>query len=294
MSGRRWFSETLHSGIRFSFEAHKVLYEQRGKHQHLALIENEAFGRVLLLDDVVQVTSKDEFIYHEMMAHVPLLAHGGVREVLIVGGGDCGMAEEVLKHRGIARLTQVEIDASVVEFSKEFFSDFNAPVFADERFDLVIADGMAFVHDTERRFDVILIDSTDPIGPGEVLFSAEFYAGCKRCLKPGGVLVTQNGVPFLQGDELVASIAHLSRLFADASCYLAAIPTYVGGHMAFGWASDDTALRQAPVEALAERFNAAGLQTRYYTPEVHRAAFALPRYVGECVEGGQRKALADT
>lgn len=292
MTGRRWFSENLHRGIRFSLEANDVLFEQRGEHQQLALIENDAFGRVLMLDEVVQVTSKDEFIYHEMMSHVPLLAHGAARDVLIVGGGDCGMAEEVLKHRGVDRLTQVEIDRSVVAFSREYFGDFNAPVFADGRFDLVIADGMAFVADTERRFDVILIDSTDPIGPGEVLFSAGFYAGCKRCLKPGGVLATQNGVPFLQGGELVSSIAHFSRLFTDAGAYIAAIPTYVGGHMAFGWASDDPALREVPVDVLAERFATTDFETRYYTPEVHRAAFALPRYIGDLVAHGKQRAAA--
>lgn len=286
MSGR-WFSETLHPGIRFSFEAKNVVYEETGDHQHLALIENEAFGKVLLLDEVVQVTSADEFIYHEMMSHVPLLAHGNAREVLIVGGGDCGMAEEVLKHGSVERLTQVEIDPRVVEFSRAHFRDFNAPVFADDRFDLVIDDGMRFVAETDRRFDVIIVDSTDPIGPGEALFSKVFYEGCKRCLNPGGVLVTQNGVPFLQNDELVSSIGHFSVLFADATCYIAAIPTYVGGHMALGWATDDKALLEVRVETLEERLAAAGFRTRYYTPQVHKAAFALPRYILDAVEKGR-------
>ncbi|MCW2309192.1 polyamine aminopropyltransferase [Rhodobium gokarnense] len=287
MSGPRWFSETLHNGLRFSLEASDVLYEEKTEHQHLALIENPAYGRVLMLDGVVQVTTRDEFVYHEMMAHVPILAHGAAKEVLIVGGGDCGMAEEALKHKGVERLTQVEIDASVVEFSREHFASFNAPVFDDPRFDLVIADGMKFVAETDRRFDAILIDSTDPIGPGEVLFSPEFYAGCKRCLKPGGVLVTQNGVPFLQGGELVSSIGHFAKLFADASAYVVAVPTYIGGHMSLGWASDDGALRTVPLETLQERFEAAAIETRYYTPEVHRAAFALPRYIGDLVEKGR-------
>ena len=289
MSERRWVSETLHGGIRFSFEADRVLFEEKTEHQHLVLLENQRFGRVLMLDGVVQVTTADEFIYHEMMAHVPILAHGAARNVLIVGGGDCGMAEEVLKHASVERLTQVEIDASVVEFSKTHFGAFNAGVFDDPRFDLVIADGVDYVAKTDRRFDAILVDSTDPIGPGEVLFTREFYAACHRCLTPGGILVTQNGVPFLQGAELETSIGHFAGLFADASAYVAAIPTYIGGHMALGWASDDPARREVPLEVLSERFAEAAITTRYYTPEVHRAAFALPRYILDIVERGRAK-----
>src|SRR5271165_5872720 len=234
MSAKRWIPETLFDdlGFRMTFAVDRVLYETQTEHQHLVLFAHRFFGKVLMLDGATQVTSKDEFIYHEMMTHVPILAHGRVREVLIVGGGDCGIAEEVLKHKSIKRLTQVEIDASVVEFSKQHFPEFTRPVVADPRFDLIIDDGMNYVAKTERRFDVIIVDSTDPQGPGKVLFTRKFYAACKRCMTAGGVLVTQNGVPFLQPAELVASVGHFRSLFADAGCYIAAIPTYVGGHMA--------------------------------------------------------------
>ena len=170
---------------------------------------------MLMLDGATQVTTRDEFIYHEMMTHVPILAHGEAKEVLIVGGGDCGIAEEVLKHKSVKRLTQVEIDASVVEFSKEHFPEFTKPVFGDKRFDLVIDDGMNYVAKTERRFDVIIVDSTDPQGPGKVLFSQKFYAACRRCMTPGGVMVTQNGVPIFQAGELTAGIGKFRKLFAD-------------------------------------------------------------------------------
>lgn len=287
MTDKPWFSETLHGGIRFSFEADRILFEDKTEHQHLVLLENRLFGKVLLLDEVIQVTTADEFIYHEMMSHVPILAHGAAKDVLIVGGGDCGLAEEVLKHAPVERLTQVEIDPAVVEFSKQHFAAMNASVFDDARFELVIADGMAFVAGTDRRFDVIIVDSTDPIGPGAVLFSREFYEGAKRCLKPGGVLVTQNGVPFLQADELRSSIGHFNALFADASAYVISVPTYIGGHMALGWASDNASLRKVPLKVLEDRFEAAGIATRYYTPEVHRAAFALPRFIAETVAAGK-------
>src|SRR5215218_1774407 len=270
MAEKRWLPETLFDdlGFRMTYAVDKVLYEQQTEHQHLVLFEHKHFGKMLMLDGATQVTTRDEFIYHEMMTHVPILAHGRAREVLIVGGGDCGIAEEVLKHTSIARLTQVEIDASVVEFSKQHFPEFTAPVLSDDRFDLVIDDGMNYVATTDRRFDVIIVDSTDPQGPGKVLFTYEFYAACKSCMAPGGVMVTQNGVPFFQPDELIASVGHFRRLFADAGCYIAAIPTYVGGHLAMGWAADDPNLRHVPIETIAERYAVAGrFATQYWTPE---------------------------
>jgi spermidine synthase len=286
MADQRWVSETLFEdlGLRTSFLAQRVLYEVQTEHQHLVLFENPHFGKVLMLDGATQVTTRDEFIYHEMMTHVPLFAHGDAREVLVVGGGDCGIAEEVLKHKSVARLTQVEIDESVIEFSKEHFPEFTGPVFADPRFESVIADGMKYVAETDRRFDAIIVDSTDPQGPGAVLFTHDFYVACRRCLNHLGVMVTQNGVPFFQPDELAASVGHFRELFADAGCYVAAIPTYVGGHMAMGWAAADAQLRATPVETIAERYRAAGsFSTKYWTPEVHKAAFALPRFIADVV-----------
>jgi spermidine synthase len=287
MADKRWIAETLLDdlGVRTIFAAERVLYETQTEHQHVVLFEHKRFGKVLMLDGATQVTTRDEFIYHEMMSHVPILAHGNVREVLIVGGGDCGIAEEVLKHKSVKRLTQVEIDASVVEFSKEHFPEFTRPVLSDPRFDLVIDDGMKYVAKTDRRFDVVIVDSTDPQGPGKVLFTRKFYAACKRCMAKGGVMVTQNGVPFYQPAELASSIRKVASLFADASCYVAAIPTYVGGHLAMGWASGDRRLRQTPVKTITARYRKAGrFPTRYWTPQVQQAAFALPRFIADTVE----------
>ena len=159
-------------------------------------------------------------------------------------------------------------------------------MFADARFECIIGDGAKYVAETDRRFDVIIVDSTDPQGPGAVLFTREFYADCKRCLAKGGVLVTQNGVPFFQAEELAMSIAHFRALFADAACYIAAVPTYVGGLMAMGFASDDKRLRRASARTIAERYRkAGGFATRYWTPELHVGAFALPRFIAELVDG---------
>ena len=290
MADQRWIAETLFDalGFRMTYAVERVLYEMETEHQHLVLFQHKLFGKVLMLDGATQVTTRDEFIYHEMMTHVPILAHGNAREVLIIGGGDCGIAEEVLKHTSVERLTQVEIDASVVEFSKEHFPEFTGKVLSDPRFDLIIDDGMKFVAETDRRFDVIIVDSTDPQGPGAVLFTYDFYAACRRCMRKRAIMVTQNGVPFFQPDELISSVGHFRKLFADGGCYVAAIPTYVGGHMAMGWAADDPNSRNVPVDTLATRYAQAGsFSTRYWTPEVHRAAFALPRFIAEVLEKGR-------
>jgi spermidine synthase len=286
MANERWIAETLFDelGFRMTFKVKKVLYEMHTEHQNLVLFEQPFFGKMLMLDGATQITKKDEFIYQEMMSHVPLFAHGDARDVLIVGGGDCGIAEEVLKHKSVRRLTQVEIDPAVVEFAKEHFPEFTRPVFADKRFENVIDDGMKYVARTQRRFDAIIVDSTDPQGPGKVLFSHKFYAACKRCLSTGGVMVTQNGVPIFQPAELASSVAKFRKLFADGACYVAAIPTYIGGHMAMGWATDNRRLRQTPVKTIAARYRKAGaFSTKYWTPEVQAAAFALPRFIADTV-----------
>lgn len=280
----RWIAETLHEedGLTTSFRADKVLYEESTGQQELVIFDNPTFGRMMTLDGATQVTTADEFIYHEMMTHVPVLAHGSVKSLLIIGGGDGGILREAARHKSIENLTMVEIDPAVTEFSKKHLPMVSAGAFDDPRLDLIFEDGTKFVAETERRFDVIIVDSTDPVGPGAVLFEEEFYRNAKRCLTEGGVLVTQNGVPFLQPDELTSSIGKFRRLFADGSCYLATIPTYVGGPMAMGWASDNVNLRKQGVSEISSRFAACGFDTKYYTPDVHVGAFALPRYVEKC------------
>ena len=273
-----WMHERLHADFAQSLRVDRVLFDSATEHQRLRLFHNARFGRVLTLDDVVQTTEADNFIYHEMMAHVPILAHGTVRRVLIVGGGDGGLAREVLRHPGVAHVTMVEIDAGVIEFSRQYLPALSAGAFDDPRLEVVIDDGAAFMARTGTPYDVILIDSTDPVGPGEVLFTDSFYGHARARLAEGGVLVTQNGVPFLQPDELAGSMRAFKALFADWGCYLCTVPTYAGGPMALGWATDGVA-RATPLAVLQDRFAEAGIAPDYYTPEVHLAAFALPGYV---------------
>lgn len=273
------FTETMPEGYGQRFRIDKLLYETKTDHQHLMIFQNAVFGRVMVLDGIVQTTEKDEFIYHEMMAHVPILAHGHARRVLIVGGGDGGLLREVTRHREVNHVTQVEIDAKVIDLCRRYLPDHSQGAFDDPRVDIVIDDGLGFVRQTDARFDVILSDSTDPIGPGEALFQENFYAACRRCLTPGGILVTQNGVPFLQLDEVESTARRIGRVFADWHFYSAAVPAYTGGIMTFAWGTDDKALRHTDLETLRKRFAAADIQTGYYTPEIHAASFALPKYI---------------
>lgn len=273
------FREQLHHGWSQSFGIEEVLFENKTEHQHLVIFRSETFGRVMALDGIIQTTERDEFIYHEMMAHVPLFAHASPQQVLIIGGGDGGMLREVVKHQRVEHVVQVEIDQAVIDMCTEFLPHHSAGAYDHPKAEVVVADGIDFVTRTDRRFDVIISDCTDPVGPGEVLFSSRFYQGVKHCLKPGGVFVAQNGVAFMQPEEVITTHQRLEPYFRDRWFYAAAVPTYVGGVMTFAWATDDTELRRQDTATLRQRFDAETVETRYYTPELHAAAFALPAYL---------------
>jgi spermidine synthase len=283
--------DTFIDGLTLSYAASRTLVREKSAHQELVLIENERFGRVLLLDGATQVTTADEFIYHEMLAHVPIIAHGDVQEVLIIGGGDGGLAEEVLKHKGIRRVVQVELDATVVEASRRFLGEINHGIFDDDRFQLHIGEGRAFIADLDERFDVVLVDSTDPVGAATKLFTPSFYRAVRRSLRVGGVLVAQAGAPFVQPTEFTSTMRSLASTFKFASCYLLASPSYFGGHLALAWASEGLSPMMNTLEELRVRHANAALKLRYYTPEVAAAAFALPAYIKEMVDDATRECL---
>jgi spermidine synthase len=286
-SGTTWFTETLHDGFRTSIEVSRVRFDSQTAHQRLVVADSVAFGTLVMLDGVTQLTTSDEYVYHEMLAHVPILAHGQVRDVLVVGGGDGGLIEEVFKHAAIERVTMAELDASVIDLARSQLPELSNGAFDDPRLRIVLGDGKDYVATSRDTFDLIVVDSTDPIGPGESLFTSSFYADCGRRLRPGGVIVTQNGVPFFQAAELASTMRAFDELFADATCYLGVVPTYVGGFMAFGWGTNDPDLRRVSLSTIEARFAASALVTRYYTPAVHQASFALPRFILDIVEGAR-------
>lgn len=277
--GALWFKEALMRDVGNGMRIDTLLYEADSEHQHIMLFENAIHGRVLANDGIVQVARSDEFIYHEMVTHVPVLAHGGAKRVLVVGGGDGGACRELLRHETIDEVVLVEIDPDVVEFSKKWLPEVSNGAFDDPRLHLIIADGVKFMAEGEDKFDVIIIDSTDPVGPAAALFTPEFYASCKARLSPSGVLVTQNGLPALQPDELADNSKAFANLFKHHGFYLITVPAFAGGAMALGFATDDPAVLDPSTEELEARFKASGLTCRYYNPAAHKGAFALPTYV---------------
>ncbi|QAB14503.1 polyamine aminopropyltransferase [Hydrogenovibrio thermophilus] len=277
------YLETLYPSWGQQFVMDEVLFEVDTGHQHLVIFNNAQWGTVMALDGVIQTTEKDEFIYHEMMTHVPMLAHGAAKKVLIIGGGDGGILREVLKHDTVESVTQVEIDQQVIDMCVQYLPNHSAGAFSNPKANIVIADGVDFVTECTEKFDVIISDSTDPIGPGEVLFTSRFYQGIQNCLNDGGVFVAQNGVSFMQTDEVTTTYKRLSPLFAEATFYSAAVPTYVGGIMTFAWATDRTDLNTQSVAVLQQRYDAANLNTCFYTPALHAGAFALPKYVQDAM-----------
>lgn len=273
-----WFEERLHANWRQAMRVKEVLFQDRTAHQDLVIFESFDWGRVLALDGVVQTTTADEFCYHEMLVHVPMLAHGSAREVLIVGGGDGGCLREALKHPGVRRVTQVEIDQGVIDLCRRWLPSLSDGAFDDAKTRVVIADGARFVADAEERFDVVIVDSTDPEGPAAALFTEAFYRDVRRRLAPGGILATQCGNPSIRPQELVdTQAAQRAAGFACVDYFLPVVPTYIGGAMALGFATD--ALGRRDLAPGVSPHDPVPLGLRYYTTDVHRAAFAHPAWM---------------
>lgn len=273
------FQETLYDDWRQTFSVEELIYHEKTDYWDLSIFENKLFGRVLALDGIIQLTEKDEYAYHEMLVHVPLLAHPNPKSVLIIGGGDGGILREVLRHKNLERIIEVEIDPTVIELSKKYFPTVSNGAYENPRAQLIIQDAAKYVKETEETFDVIIVDSNDPEGPAKVLFSTEFYGDCKSILNAGGILVNQNGVPFLQKNELRLTKENRKPHFKNVGFYVTSVPTYAGGLMALGWASDKK--YKVSETKLEERLLNVEGKMRYYTPAIHKAAFALPQFMLE-------------
>ena len=277
-----WINETLYPDWGQRFRVTRELARVTSDFQDIAIFESESHGRVMVLDGVIQITEGDEFVYQEMLTHVPLLAHGAAENVLIIGAGDGGVLRRVLQHGNVKRAVMVEIDGEVIRLSKEFLPKIAGDAWTDKRADVIVGDGIDYVKRTpDGTFDAIIVDSTDPIGVGEVLFTDEFYHNCARILTSRGLIVNQCGVPFMQADELRDTSARRRNFFPHVTAYVAAVPTYVGGFMTLGWAAKDASLAATPLETIRARAKQAGIlgTTQYWTPEIHAGAFNLPPYI---------------
>ena len=281
---QEWLSETLYPDWGQRFRVVRQLAHMQSPYQDIKIFESASFGRVLVLDGAIQITEADEFVYQEMLAHVPLLAHGDARRVLIIGAGDGGVLRRVLQHRSVERAVLVEIDGQVIRLCREHLPGISGNAWADPRAEIIVGDGITYVAACEpAAFDVVIVDSTDPAGVGEALFTDAFYADCARALSKDGLVVNQCGVPFMQPDELRETSLRRARSFPHVSAYVAAVPTYVGGLMALGFAARASGLDRVPADVIRQRAQAAGIlgTTRYWTPDIHAGAFNLPSYIAE-------------
>jgi spermidine synthase len=272
-----WFTENWTPNIRFSVKIKEHLYSEKTKFQQMDFYDSEELGRFFTLDGIMMANEKDEFIYHEMIIHTPMSVHPDVKHVLVIGGGDGGSVRELTKYSSIQSIDIVEIDERVVQGCQTYFP-VTTSGFKDQRVHLLFEDGLAYVKNCGKSYDLIIVDSTDPVGPGEGLFSMAFYENCYRILSPEGILINQHESPYFEKESNEMKRAHkkIRSLFNIAMVYQAFIPTYPSGHWLFGFASK----KYHPILDFNDsRINSIGQQTKYYNSEIHTASFALPNYV---------------
>ncbi|MDR1905964.1 MAG: polyamine aminopropyltransferase [Clostridiales bacterium] len=281
-----WFSEKHTENVKLSLKIDKQLYSADSGFQRIDIFETVDFGRCLTLDGFLMLTERDEFVYHEMITHVPMAVHPDPKKILVVGAGDGGAVRELVKYSDIKKIDMVEIDKAVVDAAKEYLP-FTAAGFSDERVTVYYEDGLKFIRRVEDEYDIIIVDSTDPFGNGEVLFTKEFYGSCYKALKDDGIMVNQHESAFYQNDAAAMQKAHklITQCFGISRLYQAHIPTYPSGNWLFGFSSK----KYHPIRDIkAREWNARGIVTKYYNTNLHKGAFALPNYVEEILKNVEK------
>lgn len=271
-----WFSELQTPSLAISCRTKATLHSEKTEFQDLMVIDTEAFGRMLLLDGAIQTSIKDEFVYHEMITHVALNTLKNPKRALVVGGGDGGSIREILKHKSIEKATLVEIDRRVVEVCKEYLPEISVGL-QDPRVEIIFDDGIKHVKEHKNTYDLIVVDSTDPVGPAVGLFAKEFYASVYEALTDEGMFVAQTESPFFNAELIKRVMNDVRDIFPIAKIFLAHIPTYPGGCWCFTLGSKKYDPEQVDLSNLPQ------LDTKYYSPEIHKAAFVLPPFVKEIV-----------
>lgn len=278
-----WFSEHHTPNVKLSIRVDRQLYAGQSEFQRIDVFESPEFGRFLTLDGYMMLTEKDEFIYHEMIVHVPMAVHPNIKKVLVIGAGDGGVIRELTRYEHIEHIDMVEIDPDVVEVCRAYLPKTAGAWLDDPRVHIHYEDGLKFVRTCEDAYDLIIVDSTDPFGPGEGLFTREFYGNCYKALHEDGIMVNQHESPFYDEDAIACQRAHkrIVESFPISRVYQAHIPTYPSGHWLFGFASK----KYHPLKNLDEaRWNGYGLSCKYYTTTLHKGAFYIPAYVEELLK----------
>lgn len=274
-----WYTEEHSKDVRFSIRVDKQLYSKKSEFQRIDILESNEFGRILTLDGLIMVTERDEFIYHEMVTHIPMAVNPNIKKVLVIGGGDGGCIRELTRYKTVEDISLVEIDEEVVKASIEFLPTI-ASSFDDPRVNVYYEDGLRFIRNKSNEYDLIIVDSTDPFGPGEGLFTKEFYGHCYEALKEDGILINQHECDYYPDYAKSMKRAHkrINETFPISKIYQANIPTYPSGHWLFGFSSK----KYDPVKDIKEDYwNSLNINTRYYNTELHKASFVLPNYVKE-------------
>lgn len=272
-----WYTEFQTSGVGITCKTTKTYHSERTEYQDMSLIETEQFGRMLVLDGTVQTTIEDEFVYHEMISHIPLFTHKNPKKALVIGGGDGGAIREIIKHPSIEKAVLVEIDGRVVEVCKEYLPEISGAL-DDRRVEVRIEDGIQYVQAHKNEFDVIMVDSTDPVGPAVGLFAIDFYKAIYESLTEDGIFVAQTESPFFHKDLIKKVYSDVKSLFLIARLYTCAIPTYPSGYWSFTMGSK----KYDPLETDVSKIPA--LDTKYYCAEIHKSVFALPKFVADIVK----------
>jgi len=283
MTMELWYTEQHTPNVRFSIRVDEHLFTAQSEFQRIDVFKTKEFGTVLTLDGFMMVAEKDEFIYHDMIVHVPMATNLSIKDVLVIGAGDGGTIRELTRYTTVEKIDMVEIDEMVVEVCKKYLPQ-TACKLSDPRVKIHYEDGLRFVRSRENAYDLIIVDSTDPFGPGEGLFTREFYGNCYKALRKDGILVNQHENPYYETYAQAMQRAHkrIREFFPICKVYQAHIPTYPSGHWLFGFASK----KYDPLKDLDEdAWNRLGLKTRYYNTDIHKGSFALPNYVRELLEG---------
>ena len=277
-----WFSENHTPDVKLSLRLDRHLYSVQSDYQQIDVFESREFGRVLALDGNIMLTERDEFIYDEMMAHVPMAVHPGIRNVLVIGAGDGGVIKELTRYDRIESIDLVEMDPLVLDVCRKYLPG-NACRLDDERVHIYTGNGLKFIRRCENKYDLIIVDSSDPFGPSEGLFTREFYGNCYNALKADGIMVNQQGSPFYSEDAHAMQRSHkrIASTFQISRVYQAHIPTFAAGYWLFGFASK----KYHPVDDLdSKAWNSLNLRTRYYTTRLHKGAFYLPAFLEEMLQ----------
>ena len=276
------FTEELYKKYNQNITIEKIITSQKSKFQNILIFDSKYFGRILTLDKVIQITEFDHFYYSEMLSHIPIITHGKVKRVLIIGGGDGAIAHEVLKHNSIKEVFICEIDQDVINLSIKYLKKINFGSLKNPKVKIIIEDASQFIkrNNFKNYFDLIIADRPDPIGPGKNLFKIKFYKDIKNALSNSGIAVFQNGVPFFQKKELKDTMKHLKSTFNYSGVYLTVVPTYIGGYMALTWSSNAIDIsKKVNLDKYSKVINK--LNTQYYTKEIHYTSFILPKWIKE-------------